>query len=118
MPAYIPTPINIIKTIAVTTICNNYEYILKSIIFFSEFLRIRPFKDGNDRCARILFNIMTQHLIACSVSICDSMKLRKQYIEVLEKRADSLIEYSSLSNLIHYIYNRIIKTHITFISTC
>ena len=117
MPAYISTPINIIKTIAVTTICNNYEYILKSIIFFSEFLRIHPFKDGNDRCARILFNIMTQHLIACPISLCSNIKLRSLYIEAL-KRADSLIKPNSLNNLIEYIYKRIISTYITFISTC
>jgi Fic family protein len=115
----IETKLNILIDFFNNTICDNKnEYILKSIIFFSEFLRIHPYKDGNGRTARILFNYMTHHLIACPVSICDSMKLRKQYIEVLEKRADSLIEYSSLSNLIHYIYNRIIKTHITFISTC
>ena len=100
------------------TICNNYEYILKSIIFFSEFLRIHPFKDGNGRCARILFNIMTQHLIACSVSLCSNIKLRSLYIEALEKRADSLIKPNSLNNLIEYIYKRIISTYITFISTC
>jgi hypothetical protein len=64
-------------------------------------------------------NIIGSHnLIACPVSICDNMKSRKKYIEVLEKRADSLIEYNSLMSLINYIYERIMKTYTTFISTC
>lgn len=114
----IETKLNILIDFFNNTICNNkHEYILKSIIFFSEFLRIHPFKDGNGRCARILFNIMTQHLIACPVSLCSNIKLRSLYIEVLERRADCLIKYNSLNSLIEYIYKRIISTYITFIST-
>ncbi len=116
-PIVIEKKLNMLIDFFNNKVCNNKnEYILKSIIFFSEFLRIHPFRDGNGRCARILFNYMTHHLIACPISICDSLKLRKQYIEVLEKRADSLIKYNSLSGLIDFIYNRIMKTYITFIS--
>lgn len=97
---------------------NKNEYILKAIIFFSEFLRIHPYKDGNGRIARILFNYIIQNLIVCQVSLCSSLSLRNKYIDVLEMRSDSLIKYNNLQNLINYIFDRIEQTYITFISVC
>jgi Fic family protein len=94
------------------------EYILKSIIFFSEFLRIHPYKDGNGRTARILFNYMIQHLIVCPISLCSSLSSRNIYIHSLEARSDSLVKYNNLQKLIDYIFDRIEKTYITFISVC
>ena len=65
-----------------TQTTNTNEHILKSIIFFSEFLRIHT------------------------------------YINVLEARSDCLVKYDDIKNLIDYIFTRIEKTYITFLSVC
>ena len=101
-----------------TQTSNTNQHILKSIIFFSEFLRIHPYKDGNGRTARIIFNYMIQHLIICPISLCSSLSLRHTYINVLEARSDCLVKYDDIKNLIDYIFTRIEKTYITFLSVC
>ena len=111
--------LNILIDFINNTVCDTKnEYILKSIIFFSEFLRIHPYKDGNGRTARILFNYIIQNIVICPVSLCSSLSLRSKYIDVLEMRADSLIKYDNIHKLIDYILEKIEKTYIIFNSVC
>jgi fido (protein-threonine AMPylation protein) len=52
--------------------------------FFSEFLLIHPFDNGNGRTARILLNIVLRQSVVVPFSLY--VQGREQYIEVLEKR--------------------------------
>ena len=91
------------------THCDNInEKIIKTIIFFSEFLRIHPFIDGNGRTARILFNYLISDITNYPISLC-KFSYRDEYIDMLERRSYSLEYNNDLSYLIKYI-QKIIMT--------
>lgn len=54
------------------------------LFFFSEFLLIHPFIDGNGRMARLLFNFLLKDFIIIPVSLY--RKTRSHYINILESR--------------------------------
>ena len=56
---------------------------------------------------RILFNHLINDITACPISLCKSLELRKQYIDVLERRSHSLLYNNDLSYLVEYINTRI-----------
>lgn len=61
------------------------EYMIRlGSFFFSEFLLIHPFINGNGRTARILLNALLKNTVVIPFSLY--FKNRESYIEVLEKR--------------------------------
>lgn len=73
-------------------------------IFFSEFLLIHPFSNGNGRTARIMLNAMLKHAVVVPFSLY--VKNREEYLRVLEKRNDR----SAPSALAEYILLAINQT--------
>lgn len=60
-------------------------YVLRvATLFFSEFLLIHPFTDGNGRTARILLNVLVQKHVVVPFSLY--LTNRDEYINVLEQR--------------------------------
>eukprot|EP01038_Epipyxis_sp_PR26KG_P015220 gene15220-20504_t len=53
-------------------------------VFFSEFLLIHPFSNGNGRTARILLNFILKPFLVVPFSIY--LQSREEYIQILEKR--------------------------------
>ena len=78
---------------------DNDNKILKTIIFFSEFLRIHPFIDGN---GRILFSYLLKDIFVYPISLCKSIKMWNIYIDVLERRHFCL-DYDYNNNLLYLI---------------
>lgn len=60
------------------------DRIILSTTFFSLFLLIHPFKNGNGRCARLLMNYILKDVSPTPLSLYKSNK--NEYIECLEKR--------------------------------
>lgn len=56
--------------------------------FFSEFLLIHPFHDGNGRTARLLFNFLLRDHVTIPLSLCPHAN-RAPYTDALESRADN-----------------------------
>ena len=68
-------------------IATNREHaFLLGALFFSEYLLIHPFANGNGRSARILLNLLLCDITTVPFSLYISD--RKQYIDVLEERND------------------------------
>jgi len=72
-------------------------------IFFSEFLLIHPFINGNGRTARLLLNFVMKDYSVVPFSLYSS---RESYIEVLEHRNDGNAPHL----LAHYILKSICAT--------
>jgi fido (protein-threonine AMPylation protein) len=63
------------------------SYMIKlGSIFFSEFLLIHPFANGNGRTARILLNAILKHVVVVPFSLY--LNNRDEYLNVLQKRND------------------------------
>jgi Fic family protein len=65
--------------------------------FFSEFLLIHPFSDGNGRTARLLLNALLAETVVIPFSLFHES--RQKFIDVLEKRND----HSPPSDLARFI---------------
>jgi len=85
---------------------SNIETIIKlGTLFFSEFLLIHPFRDGNGRCARLLLNNLLKDHILIPFSLY--YQNRELYINVLENRN---VYFTPPNNLAYYILRCIKKT--------
>jgi len=63
------------------------EFMIKlGAFFFSEFLLIHPFRNGNGRTARLLLNLFLQDILIVPFSLY--IDTRDRYIHVLESRSD------------------------------
>lgn len=71
--------------------------------FFSEFLLIHPFSNGNGRTARLLLNAFLKFDAVIPFSICNDK--REDYINVLEQR-NNLSPPSAIANYILLACNR------------
>lgn len=68
------------------------RHFLLGVVFFSEFLRIHPFGNGNGRVARIIVNHFLREIVFVPFSLCytnnEDDGPQKLYFKVLEARAD------------------------------
>ena len=86
-PDEIPKRLDCLVKFCINKLCFVEDFesaILLSSFFFSEFLLIHPFQNGNGRVARILLSIFLRSFIAVPNTF-DARK-RYEYIEVLENR--------------------------------
>ena len=68
--------------------CRDLKESLKiATLFFSEYLLIHPFIDGNGRTARLLLNVLLCGKVI--IPFTPNSTAREEYIRVLEKRIDS-----------------------------
>lgn len=80
------------------------EHMIKlGSLFFSEFLLIHPFANGNGRTARILLNAMLRYSVIIPFSLY--VKSRDEYLSVLEKR-NNRSSPSALATYILYAVNQ------------
>ncbi len=83
------------------------QRLLLSTIFFSEFLLIHPFSDGNGRTSRILFNYLLKDIIITPVSLCSNFEDRKKFIDVLECRSNCMTQFHLILPIFKYIMTMI-----------
>eukprot|EP00300_Choanocystis_sp_HF-7_P011251 c17373_g1_i1.p1 GENE.c17373_g1_i1~~c17373_g1_i1.p1 ORF type:complete len:303 (+),score=45.25 c17373_g1_i1:25-933(+) len=80
--------------------------VLLATFFFSEFLLIHPFRNGNGRTARIILSHMLRHV--CIVPVSLYLNNRDDYINVLEMRGTVTNEASGA--LAMYVFDCMRKT--------
>lgn len=68
-------------------VTKTWHAIRLATVFFSEFLRIHPFEDGNGRTARLLFSFLIHEWVPVPVSLVLT-KDKANYIMALEQRSD------------------------------
>lgn len=91
------------------TICYNFnELMMKIILFYSMFLLIHPFIDGNGRTIRIIANLMLKESLYIYLSISNEF-YKDEYIRILDIRHDMLTDNKLIHNLINYIHKMINK---------
>lgn len=95
------------------TIQERIKFMLKlASFFFSEFLFIHPFNNGNGRVARILFNMILKQDISFPFTLF--LFNREEYIQILEKRNNcippsdltyfALLACNRTSSLINWLF--------------
>ena len=90
-----------------TPTSSTQEKIALACLFFSEFLLIHPFRDGNGRTARILLSCLLRDV--CAVPYVLNMSRREIFLNVLEKRG--ICKHRFPDALTEFIFTRIDQTY-------
>jgi len=91
------------------SVCDNVINALKiGTLFFSEFLLIHPFVDGNGRCARLLINYILKDYLLIPFSLY--YKNRDLYINVLESRNNYMEPPNELAGYILQCVRKTLNT--------
>ena len=73
----------------------NHEFLFRVLLasfFFSEFLLIHPFSNGNGRTARILLSMILSDCTIVPFSICTTNQQRKVYLQCLDERMTNIFD--------------------------
>lgn len=97
----------LMRPLKITNFSDFKKAIQISCVFFSSFLLIHPFKDGNGRTARILSNILLNKMVFVPFSLYT--RDRHRYIELMENRVGCQCIHRLLNPLLDEFVTSIIN---------